>query len=86
VLAPGIGVITDGEVHAGVEVRVGGTVGFEPSTSNAIGERRLNIVVAQGAGDPAISQLCDPADGCLGGAPEQNWDLYWGSTNGRVIA
>jgi hypothetical protein len=59
--APGIGVITDREVHTGVQLGVTGTAGVKPCSSNAIGERRFSPVVTQGAGDPAGPEPVSPA-------------------------
>jgi hypothetical protein len=68
-----------------VKLRVTGTVGFEPRSPNAIGERRFSLVVAQSPGDPAVSELCDTANRCVGKAPEQNRNLHWRGTNGGAI-
>jgi hypothetical protein len=84
--APGIGVIAHGEVHTGVELGVAGTAGLEPRTSNAIGEGRLRVVIAQGTGDPAVSKRCHPPDRCVGGAAEYNRDLHWRSANGTALS
>jgi hypothetical protein len=53
-------------------------------SQHCVGEA-VNLLYRCGPGDPAVSELCDTADGCVGRASEQNRNLHWRGTNGGAI-